>query len=233
MFVLWRYWVAVLSGMRRGDQSGWRCRIFSSRNKPGDQGTPGPSCLGDAASWRSHSHTLGHAVLCVGVGIGTVLRDDTIWPSQTLMLALVYSFACAPMIDNIPRTQAREGTDRTSAALPLLTVSSRRITAGTCYPEASSSLWARDRTGADIPGPRHQSNVAGGAVLVDGLATKLRGVAPITFAALVLFSTWALSRLAAAAGHPFLIGLNAMFVLMSLPSGGLAWAGVHYISAGA
>jgi hypothetical protein len=57
---------------------------------------------------------------------------------------------------------------------------------------------------------------------------KLRGVVPITFSALVLFGLGPLIGTQITAR----LGLNAMFVLMALPAGWLAWKRLHQVARG-
>ena len=231
MFVLWRYRVAVLSGMRRGDQSQLPLpdlQPFS--NKPRDQGSK------TLLAWerrRQLEIALAYlvATLCCALVLASAqyIRDLTLWPSQIFMLALVYSFACAPMI----ATSLALRPMKVLTGLALLTALLTGMAVG-------GLLFERVLRGLPVYG-----RATGQAQIFLGLVSsqmwlvalfwltawprKLRGVAPITFAALVLFSLGPLLGSRRLQGTPSM-GLNGMFVLMSLPSGGLAWAGVRRIA---
>jgi hypothetical protein len=63
---------------------------------------------------------------------------------------------------------------------------------------------------------------------------RIRGVAPITFSALMLFGLGPLigSQVTAALGQGPTMGFNGMFVLMALPAGWLAWTRLHQVARG-
>jgi hypothetical protein len=152
-----------------------------------------------------------------------------------LMIALVYTLACAPMIAaSLPLSPLRAlvGLALLTALLDgvyLLSFMGNRLLLG------RSLRWGQLES---LP-MTFLSLVASQLWLIAlfWLASwprKLRGVAPITFAGLLLFglAPFLGSRLTSALGGLPFIGAKALFVLIALPVGWLAWLRLHQLARG-
>lgn len=235
LFVLWRYRTAVLDGMMRGDATA--VPLPASIRSDGERSTR------DLATLLRHERSLRSRIalaywlttLSCGVPLAAGYAYLSGWelsPAYILMLTLCYGFACVPMI----AVSLALPPLRTLAGLALLVALSTLLAVG-------AALAQRAFAGRPI-GLQHLGMVpfflqtAAIQLWMPALfwlltwPSRLRGVAPITFAALLVFglAPFAGSRLTAAlaateAGTPlvFKLGMSGMFVLIALPAGWLAW----------
>lgn len=242
LFVLWRYRTAVLDGMLRGDSA---VMPLPSTSRP-----DGDLAIADLATLLRHERSLGSRValaywlttLSCGIPLAAGYAYLSGWelsPAHVLMLALCYGFACTPMVAvslALPPLRALAG-------LALLVLLSTALAVG-------AALVQRALAGRPI-GLQHFGliplflQMAAIQLWMPALfwlltwPSRLRGVAPITFAALLVFglAPFAGSRLTAVlaateAGTPLVLklGMSGMFVLIALPAGWLAWRRLHRLA---
>ena len=242
LFVLWRYRAAVLDGMMRGDNA--------AVPLPPTFRSAGDAAIADRATLLQYERSLGRRIalaywlttLSCGIPLAAGYAYLSGWelsPAYVLMLALCYSFACAPMI----AVSLALPPLRALAALALLVSVSTTLAVG-------AALAQRAIAGKPI-GLQHFGliplflQMAAIQLWMPALfwlltwPSRLRGVAPITFAALLVFglAPFAGSRLTAAlaateAGTPLVLklGVSGMFVLVALPAGWLAWKRLHRLA---
>lgn len=242
MFVLWRYRVAVLRGMMRGDGAVLPLPAPASRPAPA-----AASSVAARLAWERRAQArialayLLTTLICgVPLALGyMMLSDMDVAPAQLMLFAFIYAFAAAPMIAvtlALPPLRALFGVLLLTALLTALAV--------------GGALLQRLLSGRPV-GLQHLALVplflqlainTLWMPLLFWLFTwpkRLRGVAPVTFAALLVFglAPFAGVRLTAAlaateAGTPLVLqlGLNGMFVLIALPAGWLAWKRLHALA---
>jgi hypothetical protein len=246
LFVLWRYRVAVLKGMMRGDNVALPLPLPAPQPRTLQTGVSAVA-QGHAwerrQQWRIALAYLAATVLC-GLPLAFTYRYLTglgHTPAEVVLLALIYGFASAPMIVAslalAPR-RALAGLLGLSVALAALAVCSvllQRVLAGRPLGMQQLGIVAAFFQLAAI-------ELAIPALF--WLLTwpmRLRGVVPITFAALLLFGlapffgmriSMALAE--TAAGTPWVLsaGLNGVFMLIALPTGWVAWKRLHQLARG-
>jgi hypothetical protein len=239
LFVLWRYRVAVLEGMVQGEGKVLPLPDLHLR----DDNSAGIDAV-VMLRWEKRrqrdialAYLLTTLICALPLAVaGLYPAISPIRPSQVLMLALVYAFACAPMIVGslaLPPLRALAG-------LALLTILLYVMHLASFFVERAL------RTGHINWGNLEATTFLGLAAsqlwltALFWLATwprRLRGVAPITFAALLLFGLgpFFASRLSAALGRTSTLGtleVNSTFVLVSFPVGWLAWTRLHQVARG-
>lgn len=233
-FVLWRYRSAVLAGMMRGDATVVPLPATCER---------GGASLASGAAMLDRERMLGRrialgyllsALICsIPLAYGNLrLSAVEASPAHVLLLALAYSFACAPMIIvslALPPLRAL-------AAVSLLAVLLTALAVTAVLAERTLSGRPLEMRHFELL-PLFFATVVSELWMAAALwlltwPARLRGVAPITFAALLVFglAPFAGSRLTAAlaateAGTQLVyrLGLNGVFVLLALPAGWLAW----------
>ena len=242
MFVLWRYRVAVLQGMCRGDSVA--LPLPALRLRVDDR-------VEDAATarlaWEKRLRrrtALAYLLTTLVCGLPLAfaymyLSGKSISPALVFMYALVYTFASAPMIAvslALPPLRALGGLLLLTALLTALAV--------------GGGLLQRALAGRPI-GWQHLGLVplflqmAANQLWMPALLwlltwpPKMRGVAPITFAGLLVFGlapfvgtrfTASLAATEAATPLVFKLGLHGMFMLIALPAGWLAWKRLHQVA---
>ena len=237
LFVLWRYRVAVLTGMMRGGADALPIPAAPPRDDH-RSGLPVAASL----RWERRcqaaialAYLLTTLICALPLAWTSVYLSGTspIHTSQVLMLALVYTFACAPMIAASLSLSAL----RALAGLALLAILLNGL-------QLASFMGNRLLLGRPLGWGLLEPLTFLGLVrsqlwliALFWLATwprTLRGVAPITFAGLLLFglAPFLGSRLTVALGGAQSLGLNTMFVLIALPVAWLAWLRLHRLARG-
>jgi hypothetical protein len=167
-------------------------------------------------------------VCALPLAVAAGLLLDAMRPSQILMSALVYTLACAPMI----AASLALSPIRVLAGFAILVLSLNVLHLCSYFLERLL------RTGHLNWGQLEPStflDLAFSQLWFIGLfwlltsPRRLRGVAPITFAALALFG---LVPLLARRSSVVMGDLDPVFLLLSLPIGWLAWMLVHRIARG-
>jgi hypothetical protein len=246
MFVLWRYRVAVLKGMMRGDGMALPLPTPAIR-----QGERSSTAVAQGLAWERRvqrrialAYFLTTLVCALPLALAyRYLSDPATTPAEYFAFTLIYTFACVPMI----------------AAALALTLPITRVLAGlglliVMFMAVVLSVMLIQRGLAGRPIGRQQLQLVPHLLVLAAnelwqpallwLLTwpkRLRGVVPITFAALLIFGLAPLlgSHLTAAlaateAGTPLVLkfGLNGMFVLIALPVGWIAWQRLHQVARG-
>jgi len=236
LFVLWRYRVAVLDGMTSvGPAAIPLPELFLLDQRPSE-----PAAASLQWEKRRKRAVASAYVIATFICILPLAFVETyelsdprpMWASDVLMLALVYVFICAPMIANsvapsawrallgvvwlaVVLTALAEGTYQLERSLRGLTIGWDDLRSRKFLGLILSQLWF----------------IA--LMLLTTWPRRLRGVAPMTFAALSVFTLvpFFASRLTGAL-HPDSApwGLNGIFVLLTLPVAWLAWERLQYLA---
>jgi len=233
LFVLWRYRQAILGGMMRGDSVALPLPAASA---PVVMGTAAGDLLVRERSIRrriSAAWLLTTAICGLPMAIAYMsVANMGLSPTYALGLALCYMIAALPMI-------------AVSLAWPPLRIVGGFLAMLLCFAALVLAAGAIERSMVGRPLSWHIfgliplfGEMAWNQLWMAGLfwlmswPVRLRGVVPITFAALLLFgfAPFAGSRLTAALagtdfGTPWVLtlGLNGVFLLIALPVGWLAW----------
>lgn len=244
MFVLWRYRVAVLDGMMRGDGMALPLPPPALRG-----GVPSAAAVAEDLAWERRmqlrialAYFLTTLLCALPLAVASrYLSDPATKPLEYFAFTMIYAFACVPMI---------------AAAL---TLSITRVLAGVALLIAmflvlAFSVMLIQRGVAGRPIGREQLELL--PLLLKLAASelwqpallwlltwpkRLRGVVPITFAALLIFGLAPLFGLRITnvladtqAGTPLVLnlGLNGLFVLFALPVGWIAWKRLHQVARG-
>lgn len=242
LFVLWRYRQAILHGMTRGDALTLPWTGVMPRPAP-------HTAAGDllsvecAARWRLAMAWWLTAALCAlpMAVLYMVAGDMALSPTYALGLTTGYALAALPMI-------------AVSLALsPLRMVGLLlMMVAGSAAVILLSGVIERGLSGRSL-----SWRILGLVPLWLDMAwnqlwmaalfwllswpTRLRGVVPITFAALLVFGaapflgsqlTGLISATEAGTPWVYRFGVDALFLLLALPMGGLAWWRLHRLAAG-
>lgn len=235
LFVLWRYRRAILGGMMRGEAA--------VLPLPDAMLPPSIGAMAGAGQLPAHEHAMHRrialawwltaAICSLPMAVAYMVAGDMgRSPTYALGLTLVYMIAALPMIAV------------SLAWSPIRTLSYFIVTlASFAVLFLASGMIERSLAGRPL-----SWHIFGMLPLFVGMAwnqlwmaglfwllswpIRLRGVVPITFAALLVFgfAPFAGSRLTAALagtdfGTPFvlMLGLNGLFLLIALPVGWLAW----------
>jgi hypothetical protein len=240
IFVLLRYRVAVFKGMMRPGTGDLPLAPLQLREENARNVTAATMLIWEKRQERgiALAYLLSVFICLLPLGFAYEFRlsgEEPFWPSKALMFALIFTFACAPMI-------------ATSLALPLLRALAGLVllTALLTALTEFSHLLERLLRGLHI-GWRNLMSRNFLELVWDQLwfigpfsllfwPRKLRGVAPITFAALLLFSlapfiVMKMQGYTSLGGNTWL-GLDGTFVLLSLPVGWLAWTRLHQVARG-
>jgi len=240
-FALWRYRVAVLDGMRGSGEATLAPPL------PAPRATAAPFAAAEVLTWeRGARWRLARAWL-LGVGACSLLLAASymhrsgweISPAHLLMVTLVFATAVAPMIAvalAVPFWRGLAGTALLLVACALLT-----LVAGLIQRAASG----RPITLAQLQLIPLYFQFAANALWLPGLlllatgAARLRGVAPITLAALLVFGlapfigsrlTAGIAATEAGSDWSLRLGLDGVFLLIALPAGWLAWRRLHAVA---
>ncbi len=242
LFVVWRYRTAVLDGMLRGDTA--------AVPLPSVVRDDAEVAVTDLATLLRHERSLGQRIalaywlttLPCGIPLAAGYAYLSGWElsaAHVLMLALCYGFACAPMIAvslALPPLRALMG-------LALLVLLSTALAVGAALVQRALAgrAIALQHFGL-VPLFLQTAAIQLWMPALFWLLTwpsRVRGVAPITFAALLVFglAPFAGSRLTGAlaateAGTPLVLklGISGMFVLIALPAGWFAWKRLHRLA---
>jgi hypothetical protein len=241
-FVLWRYRVTVLKGMTRGDGKVLPPSGPQLRDDDAAAGTgAAPKLLWEKRRQRdiALAYLLTTLICALPLALASTAifylegKIRIIYPSNVLQVVLIYALACVPMIVAslaLPPLQVFAG-------LVLLTISFNVLHEASYLVEVAlvnkHLSWGR-------LGPTDFLGLAASQMWLIALfwlttwPRRVRGVAPITFSALLLFGLGPFigSRITAALGRGHTLGLNGMFVLMALPAGWLAWKRLHQLARG-
>jgi hypothetical protein len=247
MFVLWRYRVAVLDGMMRGDGTALPLPLPPALRA----GAANAAAVNEGLAWERRmqrrialAYFLTTLLCALPLALASrYLSDPATTPAEYVAFALIYTFACVPMI-------------AAALALPL---SITRVLAGvallvTMFLVVAFSVMMIQRGLAGRPVGWQQLQLF--PILLKMAANelwqpallwlltwpkRLRGVVPITFAALLIFGLAPLLGLrmtsvlaSTQAGTPLVLslGLNGMFMLIALPVGWVAWKRLHQVARG-
>lgn len=245
IFVLWRYRVTVLNGMMRGDDDVLPLPAVQLHADT----RSGMAAAAASLVWEKRlqrhialAYLLTTLICALPLAFACLyLGGVSFSPAQGIMLALVYTFTCAPMI---AVSQALPPM-RMLAGLALLTAFLTALAVGGLLVERSvlgRHIGWQQLTLAPVFLTLAASQLWLPALFI--LMTwplKVRGVVPITFAALLIFglAPFIGARLIGAmastvAGTPsnLKLGMNGMFVLMALPAGWLAWRRLYQMARG-
>ncbi|NTV72032.1 MAG: hypothetical protein HGA71_18065 [Azonexaceae bacterium] len=241
LFVLWRYRQAILEGMMRGDGAVLplpaKCSPVLPEFVTGDLAT-GERALGRriAAAWLLTTAMCGLPMAVLYMLAGEMSAS----PTYALALTCSYMIAALPMIAVSLAWPAR----RIVVALVVMLTSFALLCLMTGVVERS--MLGRPLSWKIIGLLPLFFDIAWNQLWMAGLfwlmswPTRLRGVVPITFAALLVFAAapFVGARLTAAlaateAGSPWVytLGLNGVFVLIALPVGWLAWLRLRKLAA--
>jgi hypothetical protein len=233
LFVLWRYRQAILGGMMRGDSVALPLPAISA---PASTGAAAGDLLARERSLRRQiaaAWLLTAAICSLPMAIAYMVAGNFgTSPSYTLALTFCYMLAVLPMI-------------AVSLALPPTRIIASLIAMLVCF---SAIYLLAGITERSMLGRPFSWRILGLIPLFFGMLwnqlwmaglfwllswpTRLRGVVPITFAALLVFgfAPFAGSRLTAVLagtdfGTPWVmaLGLDGVFILIALPVGWLAW----------
>ena len=241
LFVLWRYRQAVVDGMAIGDPT--RLSLPPIAEATLSQALPGSLPAHEAAMRRriAAAYLLTTCLCGLLLAIGYFQAADWAWsPTMLLAYTLCYAMAAMPMIAV------------TLALSPLRIVALfLSMLVGFLALTLLSAALERLAGGRPISWQHLQLipmflDLAWNQLWMVGIfwllswPVRLRGVVPITFAALLLFGFGPLlgARLSAALaatefGTPWVmrLGLNGVFLLIALPVGWLAWLRLRRLAA--
>lgn len=244
MFVLWRYRVTVLKGMMRGDAISLPVPA-PVRPERRDNGTSAAKYL-DWERLLQRRIALAYFLTTFICSLPLVVAyryssDPATTPAEYFAFTLIYTFACVPMIAaalTLPLKRALTGFALMALIFLVLALGVMMIQRGIAgrpigwqqlhlvpllFNLAASELWQP------------------GLLWLLTWPKRLRGVVPITFAALLIFGLAPLLGLrltnalaATQAGTPLVLsmGLNGMFIVLALPVGWVAWKRLHQVARG-
>src|SRR5262245_43085464 len=238
MFVLWRYRVSVLAGMAAGDE-----QVVPVPDVRPPAASPAAPFVSHALKWQRRrewrlalSYFLATLLSSLPLSLGGFYLLDVraMYPSRVLMMALLYASVCAPMIAaalSLSPARALKGV------VVLIAVLTSAVVVG----EVLEDLVLGQPIGAAqlaiALGFLGLFPTQMGLLGLFWLATwprKLRGVAPLTFAALVLFglAPFSAQQLTAISSTPnATLQLNATFLFVALPAGCLGWMRLRQLAA--
>ena len=238
LFVLWRYRVEVLKGMMRGDSEDLPLPDPQRREHRSTGAAPANMLQYEKRQEReialAYLFTTLICALPLALASLYLIGISPIRPTQVIINIAVYAFACAPMI----ATTLALPPLRAAAGLALLTALLTILPVGSFFIEHAVRLgiiaWPRF-TPLDFLELAYSQLWLIALLSLVAWPRRLRGVAPVTFAALILFglAPYIGSRLTAAL-HPdaYTLGFNLMFVLVLLPVGWLAWTRLNRLARG-
>jgi len=231
LFVLWRYRVTVLAGMMRGAADVVALPVAPSRVE--HRIGPGVAALRRLERRRQGAIVLAYLLTTLACALplawGVALSaGGRLYASTVSLMALVFTFACAPMI----AASLALSPLRALIGLALLTL----LLSGAQLLVFNVEVVAR---GGHLSwgDPTIFFHTAAGLWLVAfyWLATwprKVRGVAPITFAGLLVFgfAPFLGARLSGAVAATSRLAPTLMFMLVALLVGALAWLRLHQLA---
>lgn len=246
MLVVWRYRVAVLKGMMRGDGMALPLPAPTLREGQRSHAAVGAGLAWERlCQWRiALAYFLTTFVCALPLAlVYRYLSDPATTPAEYFAFTLIYSVACVPMI--VAALALRLSATRVVGGLVLLIAMFLLVTVSAMFAQ-------RALAGRPIGWQQWQvvpsllklalSELWQPALL--WLLTwpkRLRGVVPITFAALLIFGlapllglrmTTALGATQFATPLVLHLGLNGLFVLFALPVGWVAWQRLYQVARG-
>jgi hypothetical protein len=242
-FVLWRYRRAVLAGMSAGNALPLPWAAVSPAQPAATAVMTDPQAIEGRARRRLATAWLLTTALC-GLPMAAVYMwagDMGASPTYALGLTASYTLAALPVI-----VVSLALSPWRAVALLLALVASAMALFLLCG-VVERGLSGRPLTWRILGLVPLWAEVAWNQLWMAGLfwllswPTRLRGVVPVTFAALLVFgaapflgsqlSGWMATT---EAGTPwvFRLGTDGMFLLIALPAGGLAWWRLHRLAAG-
>ncbi len=241
LFVLWRYRQAILGGMMRGASAVLPLPVATAPASTGAHAGGLPASEGAMRRRTSAAWLLTTAICGLPMAIAYMSAANMgLSPTYALGLTFCYMIASLPMI-------------AVSLAWPPLRIVGGFVVMMLCFAVLFLAAGVVERSvggrplGWQIFGliPLF-GEMAWNQLWMAGLfwlmswPVRLRGVVPITFAALLVFGSapFVGSRLTAALagtdfGTPWVLalGLNGIFLLIALPVGGLAWLRLRKLAA--
>jgi hypothetical protein len=236
LFVLWRYRVAVLKGMMRGESG-----ELSLPNRQPRKDKPRSTSVHEMLLWeKRREREIALAYLFSTLICALPLSAAALYlagiipvsPTQLVTNAAVYSFACAPMI----ATSLALSPLRSLVALALLTTVLAVLPSVFFFVEHAVRVgkigWPRFTPLDTLDLVKSQMWQIALLSLI-AWPRRLRGVAPTTFAALLLFGLGSfISSWLNEAMHPNVYsgGFSLTFVLIMLPAAWLAWVSLSEVA---
>ena len=236
MFVLWRYRNGVLKGMEAGGASVVPLRDLRGRQGDSfDAAAAAPTKLRWERSQRlriaiAYAATTSTCAVPLAYAV-FVDTEGPNFPSVVLQLALIYALSAAPMIAVTLALSAGQIVMALGALIALFTT----LAVGGRLMEGALRGW----TQSDLVSGFLSFAVGNIPLWMAALfwlltwPRKLRGVAPITFSALLMFSLAPVvtAGSAALAGGADVMGTaGRSFLFMALPAGYVAWLRVHRLA---
>jgi hypothetical protein len=236
LFVLWRYRVAVLKGMMRGESEELPLPDMQPR-KDKARGTS----VREMLLWEKRREReialayLFSTLICALPLSATALYLAGIIPvspTQLIKIAAVYAFACAPMI----ATSLALSPLRLLVAMALLTTILAVLPSAFFFVEHAVRV---GKVGWPLYTPLDTLDLVRSQLWLIALLSliawprRLRGVAPTTFAALLLFGLGQfISARLNKTMYPNMYsgGFNLTFALIALPAAWLAWASLSEVA---
>jgi len=237
LFVLWRYRVTVLKGMMRG---GGEVLSLPGPQLRGDDSAAGtgaaPMLLWEKRRQRDVALAyLFTALICaLPLALETpVIAGEIPYPSFVLEMVLIYALAAVPMIG----VSLALSHFRAFAGLVLLTIFFNVLYAVgylVQYALVHKHLsWGRLELMDFLDLVVSQMWLVA-LLWLTTWPRRIRGVVPITFAALLLFGLGLLigSRISEALGQGRMVGFDRNLLLVALPVGWLAWKRLDQVARG-
>ncbi len=239
--VLWRYRAAVLAGMRRSDGPGLAVGPAFVQALPSQ---PTETPLQEVAAWERRARWCLGGAWILGVAASSLVLATSyvhlsgwqVSPAILLLMTLIFTTAAAPMIAVALAVPFWRGVAGTVVMVILCAFLS--LVAGLL----ERALSGRPLTLTQLQLFPLYFTFAANTLWLPGLlflataAVRLRGVVPITFAALLVFGlapfagSQLTARIAASeAGSEWALrlGFNGVFVLIAVPAALLAWCRLH------